>query len=111
MLHFSEEKIKKYYRESIKTHRENMFVQRTRDDKNLLLMLFKKQKTLNADVDFGKISSNFPNRLVVAVQAQCILSSNCVVVPRKMVEEVLPHNHKTVLKGLTATVEEEHEEN
>ena len=97
-MHFSEEK----------THRENMFVPWTRDDKNLLLM---KQKTLHADVEFQKIGSNFPNRLVVAVQAQYILSGNCDVVPRKMVEEVLPHNHKTVLKGLTATVEEEHEEN
>ena len=110
MLHFSEEKINKFYLESIKTHRENMFVQWTRDDKNLLLMLVKKQKTLHADVDFGIISSNFPNRPVVAVQAQYILSGNGVVVPRRMVEEVFPHNHRTVVKRLTAAVEEEHKE-
>jgi hypothetical protein len=99
MLQFSEDKIKKFYRESIKTHRENMFVQWTRDDKNLLLMLVKKQKTFHADIDFGKISSNLPNRPDVAVQEQYILSGNCVVVPRKMVEEVFRPLKKNTKKN------------
>jgi hypothetical protein len=69
-------------------------------------MLVKKQITVHADFNFQKVSSNFLNRPVVAVQAQYILSGNYIVVPRKMAEEVFPHNHRTVLKGLT---EEEHE--